>query len=216
MQLRSGTSGDRQGSESPLSSAHSDTSMSAPERLNTRYQDAEPEPRGAYEPRFSNDSIGDIELGNVPLLPDDFDHRDSLDSTLSDLDYQHQNLPRPRATVREPAFDCSSSWHFYQWLRGPVPPQIYHIEPLFPLWQSAPARLVDRWVKRPTAKIALLVGALIIWIAIFFSLVKNSISDQEIQGYGQPVKLSCHARLWYVNRMPASKVRRKVLITFLI
>ncbi|CAI7606107.1 unnamed protein product [Penicillium pancosmium] len=199
MRLQLGPGGEQQRDESQSSLSHSDNPISAPERpLNTRYQDAEPEPepQGTREPRFSNDSIGDIELGNVPLLPDDFDRGNSFESTLSDLDYQHQDLPKSRVTARDPPFDCSSSWLFYQWLRGPVPPKVYHIEPWFPQWQAAPARLVDRWVKRPTAKIALLVSVLIIWIAVFFSLVKSSISDQEILGYGQPVKLSCHARLW--------------------
>ncbi|KAJ5099459.1 hypothetical protein N7532_006460 [Penicillium argentinense] len=181
-----------QGGNSPLL-AHPTTSLTAAQE--TRYTDAEPQ-RGAREPRFSGDSIGaDIELGNVPLLPDDFDQRRDSQDSLSDLDYQQQDLPSTR-TRRDPEFDCSSSWLFLQWLRGPVPPHIYHIEPSFPKWQAAPARLVDRWVKPRAAKIALLVAAVVVWIAVFFSLVKASIADQEVLGYGQPVKLSCHARLW--------------------
>lgn len=200
MRLQLGSAGEQKRDESLSPLSDSDNSFSAPgRRLNTQYQDAEPEPQGTREPRFSNDSIGDIELGNVPLLPDDFDRGNSFESTLSDLDYQHQDVPRSRVTARDPSFDCSSSWLFYQWLRGPIPPKIFHIEPRFPHWQAAPARLVDRWVKGPTAKIALLVTVLIVWIAVFFSLVKSSITDQEILGYGQPVSLSCHARLWYVN-----------------
>jgi hypothetical protein len=50
-------------------------------------------------------------------------------------------------------------------------------------------------------KIAALLLGVVFWIAVFFSSLKASVAEQEVLGYGQPVKLSCHHRLWYV-RLP--------------
>lgn len=116
----------------------------------------------------------DLEVGDMPLLP--------------------QGVPKPEL-IRDPSFSCTPSG-FCNWLRGPQPPHVYHINPWFPRLQAAPARLIDQKFPRKSSKIALLAGGLIVWIIVFFLSLKASVAGQEVPGYGQPVKLSCHHRLW--------------------
>jgi hypothetical protein len=139
----------------------------------------------------------DLELGgSVPLLPG---HPDDFD--IDDEDYDEFNFDR--ASGYDPPFSCTFAG-FVAWCRGPVPPQVYRINPWLPKWQAAPARLVDRWAPKRAMKIAALLLGVVFWIAVFFSSLKASVAEQEVLGYGQPVKLSCHHRLWYV-RLPQKK-----------
>lgn len=132
----------------------------------------------------------DLEVGSDPLLP--AEHFEDLDSD-SDID---DYLDREELK-RDPPFSCTPVG-FVAWCRGPVPPHIYRVNPWFPKWQAAPTRLVDRWAPRRWMKIALLLVGLVVWIAVFFSTLKASVAGQGASGYGRPVKLSCHHRLWYV------------------
>ncbi|KAJ6164508.1 hypothetical protein N7470_003180 [Penicillium chermesinum] len=95
----------------------------------------------------------------------------------------------------DPSFSCSPAG-FVAWLRGPSPPDVYHINPWFPKWQAAPARLVERWVPSKYGKIGLVLGVLVFWIGVFFSLLQASVAGEEVAGLGKPVKLLCHDRLW--------------------
>ncbi|KAJ5104923.1 hypothetical protein NUU61_002270 [Penicillium alfredii] len=137
-----------------------------------------------YDVRDSGDLEldDDLELGDIPLLP-------------SHLRGSAPALSRSRTIRHEPRFSCSLSG-LHTWLRGPSPPHTHHIQPWFPRYQAAPARFVDRWFPWQNAKIALLLGGLIFWMLVFFSALKASVADKNILGYGQPVKLSCHHRLW--------------------
>ncbi|KAJ5665490.1 uncharacterized protein N7477_007938 [Penicillium maclennaniae] len=121
----------------------------------------------------------------LPGHPDDFEFEDE--------DYDEFDVDREVA--RDPPFSCT--FHgFIAWCRGPVPPHVYRINPWFPKWQAAPARLVDRWAPKRFMKIAALLLGVVFWVAVFFSSLKASVAEQEVPGYGQPVKLSCHHRLW--------------------
>lgn len=155
--------------------------------LNPRYKDEEPR-----QPRDRHDYHGDIELGNVPLLPPglDYEERES-----SEWDFSEDGQP---SFIHDPPFSCTAAG-LCAWLRGPTPPHVYHVHPWFPRWQAAPARLIDRWAPSRNKKIALLAGALLFWIVIFFSTLKAFTAGQEVPGFGQPVRLSCHHRLWYVD-----------------
>ncbi|KAF7718801.1 Uncharacterized protein PECH_005870 [Penicillium ucsense] len=147
-------------------------------------------------PRAS-DEYGTLELGSIPLLPTgasldahlDVDDSDA-DSYLSDYD-DHRSGPRRW----NPPLSCTRDG-FLTWLRGPQPPHVYRIHPWFPQWQAAPARFVDRWAPRRQMKVALLAGGLIFWTLVFFLSLKAAVAGQAIPGYGSPVKISCHHRLW--------------------
>ncbi|KAJ5518232.1 hypothetical protein N7453_000654 [Penicillium expansum] len=129
--------------------------------------------------RDSDELSLDFEIDDVPLLP----------SEGRDMEAQSEKFER------DPPFSCTPSG-FCAWLRGPTPAHIYHINPWFPRLQSAPAHLIDEKFPRRSSKIALLFGGLIFWIVVFFASLKASVAGQDLPGYGQPVKLSCHQRLW--------------------
>lgn len=164
--------------------------------IDSRYKDEDLERAG--DGRGSTDH-GDLELGSVPLLASNSAHvhtrRDSDDSDGSDYDFARRDVRR------DPSFSCKPTG-FCAWLRGPTPPQIYHIKPWFPQLQSAPSRLFGRL--RRSVKIALLFAGLLFWVAVFFYSLKSSVQGQEVMGYGQPVRLSCHHRLWYVGALSRS------------
>lgn len=178
-------------SRSPSQEKRSDDSY-ALEDLGTRYRDADPK-------RDLKDPL-DVELGgSVPLLPG---HPD--DYEFEDEEYDEFYVDRDAA--RDRPFSCT--FHgFIAWCRGPVPPHVYRINPWFPKWQAAPAGLVDRWAPKRSMKIAALLLGVVFWVAVFFSWLKASVAEQEVVGYGQPVKLSCHHRLWYVRIPPELTVR---------
>ncbi|KAJ5833429.1 hypothetical protein N7474_001740 [Penicillium riverlandense] len=135
-----------------------------------------------YRDDETREAESDNDLEHGPLLP-----TAGLDGTAESVadDNDKQNEPRRSRPGLCP------------WLRGPTPPHVHHIQPWLPQWQAAPARMIDQWLPRRNAKIALLLGGLIFWIVVFFSSLKSSVAEQEIPGYGQPVKLSCHDRLWF-------------------
>lgn len=178
----------------------SDNGSSSPEKkqlqppAGSRYTDREDpalkdsrRARGSYDLDLDD---GDIELGDLPLLTGESEGRHgdsgSFDLDAEDIQFRH-----------DPSFSCMPSG-FVAWLRGPSPPHVYHINPWFPRWQAAPARLIERWVPSKYGKFGLLLGVLVFWMLLFFPLLQRSTSGEEVLGYGQPVKLSCHHRLWYV------------------
>ncbi|EKV12786.1 LCCL [Penicillium digitatum] len=131
------------------------------------------------EARDSDELSLDLEIGNVPLLPSG----------------SHGMEDQSEKFERDPPFSCTPSG-FCAWLRGPTPAHVYHINPWFPRLQAAPARLIDQKFPRRSSQIVLLFGGLIFWIVVFFASLKASVAGPDVPGYGQPVKLSCHDRLW--------------------
>lgn len=170
-----------------------------------RYKDEEGSERTRRAQAGDNVEYGDLELGSVPLLPAGHpdEHRDLDDSDSDFFDYEEQSEHLDR---HDPSLSCTFDG-FYTWLRGPVPPHVYHIKPWFPRWQAAPVRLVERWAPRRGVKIALLVSGLIFWIGVFFASLQASVAGQEIPGYGRPVKLSCHHRLWCVANLDPGLIK---------
>lgn len=90
---------------------------------------------------------------------------------------------------------CSRSG-IISWMKGPSPPHKYHINPWFARWQTAPGRLVDRYFPSKSGKVWLLLGIVVAWGVIFLSVLHSYVHGADIAGYGNPVKLACHSRLW--------------------
>lgn len=183
--------------DNPSPEGHASPTFSLEELSLPRYKDEEISERTRRAQVRTSVEYGDLELGNVPLLPTGHpDQHRSVDDSDSDSDFFDYEEQSEQLDRHDPSLSCTVDG-FCTWLRGPVPPHVYRIKPWFPRWQAAPARLVERWAPRRGVKIALLVAGLIFWIAVFFASLQASVAG-EIHGYGQPVKLSCHHRLWCV------------------
>lgn len=83
-----------------------------------------------------------------------------------------------------------------KWTKGPDPPQIQRINPLFPSIQEAPARFIDRYLPKKSHKAALLGVFYACWIVTFSLLLAYSYSAGQIKGYGKPKPVRCTASFW--------------------
>ena len=84
-----------------------------------------------------------------------------------------------------------------QWVKGPDPPLVLKINPLFPSIQNAPLRFVDRFLPKRKHKILLLLAFYFIWLTTFVGVLHHSIFVGDIEGYGSPRQISCRASYWY-------------------
>ncbi|EER41084.1 LCCL domain-containing protein [Histoplasma capsulatum H143] len=83
-----------------------------------------------------------------------------------------------------------------KWLKGPDPPRVLLLNPLFPNIQSIPIKLVDRFFPKRKYKICLLLAVYFIWFLPWALVQRNSASGGHIEGYGKPVPISCGASYW--------------------
>ncbi|KAK5166505.1 uncharacterized protein LTR77_008048 [Saxophila tyrrhenica] len=83
-----------------------------------------------------------------------------------------------------------------KWAKGPDPPRIYSIEPIFPKIQHAPLALLDRYAPKKIHKFGLLLAVYFSWLLAFSLVLWRSSFAASIPGYGTPVRLGCYARYW--------------------
>ncbi|KAI4242932.1 MAG: hypothetical protein L6R40_003805 [Gallowayella cf. fulva] len=83
-----------------------------------------------------------------------------------------------------------------EWTKGPGPPQMQKINPLFPSIQEAPVRLIARYFPKPVHKAALLAFFLFCWLLIFSLVLHHSASAGNIKDYGKPQPIWCGASYW--------------------
>lgn len=83
-----------------------------------------------------------------------------------------------------------------RWTKGPDPPRIYKIRPVFSIVQEAPVKLLDRYLPRRKHKIILLIAFYFVWFLTFSLVLKRSAFSADVPGYGAPVRLSCASSYW--------------------
>lgn len=83
-----------------------------------------------------------------------------------------------------------------KWAKGPSPPQVHAIQPLFPAIQEAPIRLLERWAPKKKHKITLLISVYICWILMFAVVLHQSTIVTEIEGWGAPIEIGCGNTYW--------------------
>jgi len=83
-----------------------------------------------------------------------------------------------------------------RWVKGPRPPRPYRIEPFFPQIQTAPIRLLDRYVPKRRHRILLLVVFYFFWLLSFASVLHKSAFASDVPGYGSPTRIGCGSRYW--------------------
>ncbi|KAI9795785.1 MAG: hypothetical protein M1833_006806 [Piccolia ochrophora] len=84
-----------------------------------------------------------------------------------------------------------------KWAEGPRPPRIHKINPFFPRVQTAPMRLLDRFLPKQKHRLIALLAVYFCWLLIFVTLLHHSAFENDIEGYGTPVKLSCLDTFWW-------------------
>ncbi|KAK2746002.1 hypothetical protein FQN55_005824 [Onygenales sp. PD_40] len=82
------------------------------------------------------------------------------------------------------------------WLKGPDPPRILLLNPLFPTIQAAPIKLIDRFFPKRKYKIGLLLAVYFSWFLSWSLVLHHSVSGGHIEGYGKPSPISCGASYW--------------------
>ncbi|KAJ5378840.1 hypothetical protein N7509_011959 [Penicillium cosmopolitanum] len=82
------------------------------------------------------------------------------------------------------------------WIKGPDPPHMLLLKPLFPRIQELPVQYLDRFFPKRKQK-GLLLGLLYLsWFLPWFLVLLHSRSSGYIEGYGQLQTLSCTTNLW--------------------
>lgn len=82
------------------------------------------------------------------------------------------------------------------WAKGPQPPRIYTINPIFPIVQEAPIKLLDAFLPKKKQRLVLLLGFYFCWILTFSLVLRQSTLTGEVGGYGKPVEVWCGASFW--------------------
>lgn len=86
------------------------------------------------------------------------------------------------------------------WVKGPDPPHMLLLKPLFPRVQELPVQYLDRLFPKRKFKTALLLLLYISWFLPWFLILLHSRSSGYIEGYGRPQTLSCSTNFWYVPK----------------
>jgi hypothetical protein len=82
------------------------------------------------------------------------------------------------------------------WVKGPQPPRVLKIEPIFPKVQQAPIRLLDRYLPNKKQRVLLLIALYAAWFLTWSLMLKHHSTAGFIKGYGKPVNLWCGASFW--------------------
>lgn len=85
----------------------------------------------------------------------------------------------------------------YTYLKGPEPPRPWKIRPFLPGLQQLPLRLVDQVCPRQWQRVIALGLFYICWIATFAAVLHKSSVAEDVNGYGQPIRVSCGGSFWY-------------------
>lgn len=117
------------------------------------------------------------------------------DTNVSTEGSHNHNLLEKLKTHVPPSVQNKSST-IWGWLRGPNPPRLWKIRPLLPRLQQLPLRLVDKLLPRQWQRIAALFVYYVCWIATFAAVLHKSSVVDDVNGYGQPILISCGAVFW--------------------
>ncbi|KAJ5176881.1 uncharacterized protein N7482_002758 [Penicillium canariense] len=82
------------------------------------------------------------------------------------------------------------------WIKGPDPPHMLLLKPLFPRLQELPVQYLDHFFPKRKQKIALLMLLYATWFLPWFLVLLHSRSSGYIEGYGQLQTISCSTNFW--------------------
>ncbi|KAJ5689227.1 hypothetical protein N7462_003619 [Penicillium macrosclerotiorum] len=82
------------------------------------------------------------------------------------------------------------------WIKGPDPPHMLLLKPLFPRIQELPVQYLDHFFPKRKQKMGLLFVLYLSWFLPWFLVLLHSRSAGYIEGYGQLQTLSCSTNFW--------------------
>ncbi|KAJ4393063.1 hypothetical protein N0V93_002270 [Gnomoniopsis smithogilvyi] len=85
------------------------------------------------------------------------------------------------------------------YLKGPEPPRIWKIRPILPRVQQLPLRLADKVCPRQWQRTVALFIFYVCWVATFAAVLHKSSVADDVNGYGQPIRVSCGGVFWSEN-----------------
>jgi hypothetical protein len=131
---------------------------------------------------------------------------ETTQTTLEELDDDSSIAPTPRF-MQDERMSRGLRWippsiqrigrKTKNWAKGPQPPRIQSINPIFPSIQGAPLRLIDIISPKKPARVALLIFFYIAWALTFGLTLRAGTFASEIGEYGEPVAIGCGATFWY-------------------
>lgn len=138
------------------------------------------------------------ELG-ASLLEDD--HLEALGP--HEMGYQSHRAQDEEALLRPPSSHGRSTRKaaivllhpLIKWVEGPRPPRRYTIRPAFRNLQTAPMRLLHRYMSKKT-RFWVLLSFYLAWVLTFLIVLSSSVFGCRLDGYRSPVRLSCISRFW--------------------
>lgn len=130
----------------------------------------------------------------VPSSTDDSTLRNNATASGGNsIDYRLLEKLKGRVppTIQRPS---SKVWTY---LKGPEPPRIWKIRPILPRLQQLPLRLVEKVCPKQWQRTVALFIFYICWIATFGAVLHKSSVADNVNGYGQPIRVSCGGVFWY-------------------
>ena len=103
---------------------------------------------------------------------------------------------RDRITDRLPPWAIRAWERTATWVKGPDPPRIFTITPVFPKIQHAPIALLDHYAPKKIHCFWLLMLLYGCWLLAFSLVLQASSFSASIPGYGSPVRVGCGAQFW--------------------
>ena len=88
-----------------------------------------------------------------------------------------------------------------RWSRGPDPPQVQRIRPVFPAVQAAPGKFVQRFLPTRVHKALGLAVLYVAWLVPFVVLIRKGAAEGNVEGWGVPTPIWCGASLWYATSL---------------
>ncbi|KAI9683220.1 MAG: hypothetical protein M1822_006085 [Bathelium mastoideum] len=157
-----------------------------PSRQDAEYGDTDLDGRYRDDPNEERDEgaalLGDADDGTFSIHTEE-DHDNTIATKLRS---RWNRFVEKRVPVRV----RRTSRIVVKWVKGPQPPYIYRIDPIFPSVQTAPTRLLDRLLPKRRHKAAALLFFYFLWLLTFSLVLRKSAFATEIEGHGVPVTIS--------------------------
>ena len=145
-----------------------------------------------YRDESSSESSPSSDNGDIQLSPGAIEYqRDSEQSQ------RPRWLVRTQQTVPQP-IQSATRW-VVNWAKGPNPPRIWQMTPIFPRVQTAPLALLDRLAPKRRHQLAILAVFYFCFLLVFITVLHHSAFTDEVPGYGAPQTIGCTDTFWQKN-----------------